>query len=216
MKKAQIKVLFCILLCTLAVLSCSCAKKPTDDELISEAKELLEESFSVNEIFYGAGLDCEAQSSHEAAKKYLKVSPDALAELGASSIEDLRTLVKKVYSEELCELIFSTKLSSVSDGSTIAGYAEYIEVEGVVFVHAERKDYINAESEADLDSLRVVEKSADNCRLEFDLTLTQRDRHGKDIPTQKRTKQFSLKKDSEGNWKLDSLTFVAWDDEILE
>ena len=105
-------------------------------------------------------------------------------------------------------MIYTTKLSSVGDGSSIAGYAEYVELPAGFCIYTKRTNYINAEPHFHTDTLTVVKNTKNMKVLKMDVTLTQ----GEEI--QQRQKEFRIVNEN-GVWKLDSMTYIAWDDEFV-
>ncbi len=209
-KKMKRLVVIFLVISALLTLS-SCGKKPTDEEIIEAAKPLVTASALINDIFYGDGIPYAVGNIGNGAGttgNYAPADPLYLEEIGVKSTADLRKMTSKVYSEGVCYIIFSTKLSSVSDGTTYAGYAEYIDLgESGLMVYTKREDYINANVEYLLDTMQVVEKTAATARVSIEVKLSQIDKE------QSRLKEFDMIKTEDGAWLLDSMTYIAWDEE---
>ena len=187
----------------------SCGDKYSDGELIEAAKPLVEKSVTINDIFYGDGIPYAIGNIGNGAQStgnYAPADPLYLDKIGVKSIEDLNKLTSEVYSTGVCRVIFSTKLSSVSDGSSIAGYAEYVELPAGFCVYTKRTDYIGAKTTFHTDTLSVVSAKKDKATLKMNVTLVKGEKF------QEREKEFSMIKE-DGEWKLDSMTYIAWDGE---
>ena len=199
-----------VLLLSLATLLCSCSEKYESEELVASAIPLVEASVEINEIFYGAGMPYveSVEGETQMLGNYRRVDAGYLAKIGVNSIDDLKEMTSKVYSTGACEVIFSTKLSSVSDGSTLAGYAEYTTLGDGLCVYLKRQDYIGAKTELHTDTISVVSVKKDRVTLKMDVTLSR------DNEIQKRVKEFVMIKE-DGEWRLDSMTYIAWDDEFV-
>ncbi len=201
--------LFSVLL--LVTLLCSCSEKYTSEELISAAIPLVEASGEINEIFYGAGIPFieSVEGETQVLGNYRRADAEYLGKIGVETIDDLKEMTSNVYSTGACGVIFSTKLSSVSDGSTIAGYAEYTTLgDAGLCVYTKRQDYINAKTEFHTDTLSVVSVKKDRATLKMEVTLYR------DNDSQKREKEFAMIIE-DGEWRLDSMTYIAWDSEFV-
>ncbi len=208
-KKMKRLVVIFLVIFTVFALS-ACEKKPTDEELLAAARPLVEQSVLVNDIFYGKGIPYITENvgiTAQAMGNYSPADKEFLSANGIENTDDLRKLVSKVYSSGVCNVIFTTKLSSVSDGTVYAGYAEYIDLTSGLCVYTKRENYINAEVEYDFDSMEVIEKTSDKARVKIEVKLSQTKGY------QIREKEFDMIKTEDGEWLLDSMTYIAWDDE---
>lgn len=208
LKKIAIALLSLLLI---AIGFSSCSEKYSSEELISAAVPLVEASQEINEIFYGAGIPY-VQSDEgdvQVLGNYRRADAEYLEKIGARTVDELKEMTSKVYSSGACNVIFSTKLSSVSDGSTIAGYAEYAELgDAGLCVYTKRQNYIGAKTELHTDTLTVLRVKGERAYLKMDVTLYR------DSETQKREKEFVMIKE-DGEWRLDSMTYIAWDSEFV-
>ena len=189
----------------------ACGEKYTDEELITAAKPLVERSGLINDIFYGEGMPYVSGNLENGAAStgnYSPIDPMYLDKIGVKNVEELKKLTSEVYSLGVCNVIYTTKLSSVGDGSSIAGYAEYVELPAGFCIYTKRTNYINAEAHFHTDTLTVVKNTKNIKVLKMDVTLTQ----GEEI--QQRQKEFRIVNEN-GVWKLDSMTYIAWDDEFV-
>lgn len=188
----------------------SCEKPAADEEILSSARTLVADAAQINDIFYGEGIPYAMgnDGSGGSIGNYSPADPLYLEKIGVKTVEDLKKMTSKVYSEGVCNVIFETKLSSVSDGTVYAGYAEYIELPNAgLSVYVKRLDYINAECEYKTDTLKILEKSSDTATLSVEVTLTNRGQ------TQEKVKEFKMIKTEDGEWLLDSMTYIAWYEE---
>ena len=116
-------VLSLLLPCLLA----GCAEKDRtydEAEVLAAAKELIEGSILLNEIYYGRGIPYLDDAS-EANGYYYPADPFFEDESGIGSIADLRERTDAVYTRALADLIYRTKLSSVSDEDGVRALARY-------------------------------------------------------------------------------------------
>ena len=206
MKKGLAFLLIPIMILT--ILS-SCNRSYNEAEVKSAAITLLEKSILVNEVFYGVGITVDTTRPELSSGNY-KVADDAyLGKLGVYDINGIKELTKTVYTGELCDIIFSTKLTSArdSDGNIIS-YARYSErKEGskkyILVYTAAQKSYEN-DVEYLYDTLRVVGSDGEYIIINVDVKLTTFDGFSR-----YQNVEFLLLEEYNG-FRLDTLSFVKY------
>ena len=204
------KKLFVLFLCAAIALNIlvSCDRTYDEDEVKAAAQVLLENSKTVNEIFYGKGLGYDEESELTYGV-YSPADVEHLAALGVSNTEGLKTLTKSVYTNELCEIIFSTRLSSVkdTDGEVKELRRYYDDKFGdstVIMVYTEA--FVNYDNDIDYlyETLTVMGADGEYINIEVDVLLTS-------IYGETRTvrAEFSLLEEENG-FRLDTLSFVKY------
>ena len=204
------KKLFVLFLCAAIALNIlvSCDRTYDEDEVKAAAQVLLENSKTVNEIFYGKGLGYDEESELTYGI-YSPADEEHLAALGVSNTEGLKTLTKTVYTNELCEIIFSTRLSSVKDtDGEVKELRRYYDGKfgdsTVIMVYTEA--FVNYDNDIDYlyETLTVMGADGEYINIEVDVLLTS-------IYGETRTvrAEFSLLEEENG-FRLDTLSFVKY------
>lgn len=186
----------------------SCGVEYTDEEVKASAEKLIEASFEINDIYFGAGLPVSSEDSEE-AKEFAKENGVDLqniqflpvtAESPYQSIDDIKKATAKVYSEEYCEYLYSMAFEgySVNEGAA-AVFAKYIEDDkGVLTARIDLANNPLPERTYDYSSIKVKSRKKDSVMVEMDSYL--------DGKKEKGTVTFTLVL-SEDGWRLDSPTY---------
>ncbi|MBE6588266.1 MAG: hypothetical protein E7647_07630 [Ruminococcaceae bacterium] len=192
----------------IASMTVSCGVEYTDEEVKEAAKKLIEASFEMNDIFFGAGLPISAHDSEEAKKfaesndldlKNIQFLP-VTEESPYFSIEDIKEACAKVYSAEYCEYLYSMAFEGYStDDGTSAVFAKYMEDEsGVLTARIDLADNKLPERTYDFATMKVKERKKDSVMVEMESYL--------DGKKEKGTITFTLVM-SEDGWRLDTPTY---------
>ncbi len=165
MKKTAKALLF-VLILTLSLMSVTSCEKYDSGEILSSAKDLISESYEINEIFFGYGIKCDREDVENAkteldeesdVKKAVYVKADAAS--GYSCVKDIKTAALKVYSEDYCEIIFSNAFSGIRDSSgNIVEYSRYIDDEfGRLTVRVDiENEAVNLNRTYDFETLKIL------------------------------------------------------------
>ena len=112
------------LIAALLTLLCSCERdrKYDETEVITAAKELISKSHKLNELLYGEGL----AFTDEGIGVYKRASAESLAYYGIETVDDIKAMVKEIFSESYSEIIFASDIfTGVKIGDEIKSYARY-------------------------------------------------------------------------------------------
>ena len=96
-------------------------RKYDEAEVKAAAIELIKASANLNEIYYGAGIRYLDDSANNVSL-YCEADPTHLAELGFTTINELKTMTKAVFSKTHSESMFSGIISGESTSSKMARY----------------------------------------------------------------------------------------------
>lgn len=209
------RILSLILVISLSLLSLvSCGDRKYDEaEVKAAARALISDSEILNEIFWGSGIpyiDDKNTSDgvyYEAYYAYHK-------NLGVETLEDLKTLAGKTFSEDQCSLIESTILSSVTVGDEVYSLARYYqkvsvlndkEIPECIMVNTDWDNLLIGEAVYDLDSIEVIGSEDETVYVTVNATVTY-----EDYTPQTRTIRVSLVEEDAG-WRLDSPTYISYD-----
>ncbi len=183
-------------------------------EVISVAKDLIERSVVISEIYFGDGIpfisDGENKSNYRPADtKYLET-------LGVKYIDDLKNLTRGVFSESESEFLFSRFFDRV-DSDEYLGVVHYIpsyEGEGndkketgiLVYKDREKNVLVRADESMvhDYNTIRVIGSEGERVKITIQSTVVCDD--GKRCTL---TNELYLVEEKDG-WRLDSQTKCAY------
>ena len=119
----KISALIALLAVILSLLvSCENDRKYDEAEVIAAAKELIAKSHRLNELLYGKGL----AFTDEGVGVYKRASAESLAYYGIETVEDMKAMVREIFSEDYSEIIFSSDIfTGVKVDGEIKSYARY-------------------------------------------------------------------------------------------
>ena len=206
MKRIALFLILSLLFCTAMN---SCDRDYDEAAVMTATEELLEKSILVNEIFFGVGAPVDQSKLHLSNGNYKPVDLDYLSPIGAYNINGLKEAAKEVYTEELCNIIFSTWLESLRDSDGNVRYsARYNEMT----VNNEKNMYVYTEAvplyENDVvylyDTMRVKGADGEYIMVEIDVRVVTFDGFSR---TQKC--EFILLEERDG-FRLDTLSFVKY------
>lgn len=198
--------------------SCQRDREYDEAEVLSAARELIEKSVLLNEIYYGKGIPATTDSS-TANGYYFEADIRYLLENDFKTVEDLKKMTAAVFTEDLCNLIFSTKLSSVIDEDNIQSmsryYQKYYDAEGkkpeCIMVYTKAIDLLG-ESEIlyDYTTLAVDGVKGEYVTVSIDATVY----NGKG-DYQSATLKIRMLEEESG-WRLDSPTYKVYSERLDE
>ncbi len=186
----------------------SCGAEYTDEEVKKAAEKLIEASFEINDIYFGAGLPISSEDSEEAKKfaedngvdlqniQFLPVT----AESPYQSIDDIKEATAKVYSENYSTYLYSMAFEGYSaDNGESAVYAKYIEDDkGVLTARIDLADHPLPERTYDYSTMKVKSRKSDSVMVEMESYL--------DGKKEEKTVTFTLVKIGD-EWRLDTPTY---------
>ncbi|MBR6808046.1 MAG: hypothetical protein IKM46_06685 [Clostridia bacterium] len=142
----------------------SCGKTYSEEEIKTAAAELIEESYEINEIFFGEGLPG-VEPEGEDIMQYLKIAEDS----PYHTEEELKAAALKVYSEGYCALLFERAFSGFSldengeDGidTTKLVDARFVTYnDELVILPLTDEDIMELERTYDVESIKVVKQKS--------------------------------------------------------
>lgn len=197
-----------ILLISLGMLS-SCGDREYDEaEVKSAAKELIESSKILNEIYWGKGIpyieDMNTSDGvyHRAVDSYHYL-------IGFKTIDELKTLTEKTFSQDFCKThIYSTPVLAIdSNTEEIRYYQKYSAFDQTpeyIMVNSIWKPLISGEVAYDYDSLTVVGSEKETVYVTLKATVTL-----DNLEPQTREIRVALIEEESG-WRIDSPTYLNY------
>lgn len=193
MKKLILSVLSVLIFCTLLT---SCGDVGyTEDEIRETAKNLIESSYEINEIYFGEGLPVTGEDS-VGSRLYTPVTDDCKYH----STSEIKAATEKVYTADYCKILFKTGFEGTSlESEENVRYARFIDdFDGRLTA---RKDLaesaITRGRTFDYDSAEIVKMKKDRAEITY---ITHVDGE-KDLSV-----TVTLLKDESG-WRLDTPTY---------
>lgn len=179
-------------------------------EVEAAAELLLNDSKLLNYIYWGKGIPY-VDNKNLASGNYYPADENYLASIGISTIEDLKILTEKTYSDGVCKWIYSTVLSSVYSDTTVAGLSRYEQVWGGK--NNDEPEYIRVYTEADYWLVDEIEyhPSVEALRSEGEVVYvlvlaTVTSPEGKVMNT---NLEIGLVEEDDG-WRLDTPTYARY------
>ena len=205
MKRIIHKIIVFTLMITLLVPSFTGCAAESDEELIATAKLLLEKSKTVNEICYGKGLAFMEEGGHSLSG-YLEVTKEDRERYAVSSVEDIKALVREVYSFATCEQVDATIFAPIYTETGYVSYRRYFDTtteDGVSHLMVKKEYEPFVVGEVRYDNIRISSHKRNRAEILADITVTEgeRTRTDKDV-------SFAMRRE-EGVWKFDALTYAS-------
>ena len=190
----------------------SCSRAPALEDVYDRVVELVEASYDLNTVFYGAGLpvyktDSEYADfthmyydfSHKGTYEYVTPRAKFLSE------DQIRQAAEKVYSKDYLENVIypATFVGYAIDdgmGDAAFAYARYMEEYGSFYQSTRSESYISGRRVYDFSTMQVVKPSkADACYVTMLSWL-------EDSPEAVTSVRLRLILQDDGLWYLDSFT----------
>ena len=205
-----------LLICLLAATPLSlaaCRRAPRVDDIREDVIALVEASYEINEVFYGAGLPVLDRNSEEYADLYAYYAPATArtydivdtAHAKFTSIEEIKSAASLVYSPDLLEKnlyvnAFTGYAIEGIDSSVISSDALYTEDADYFYQSINRTNYLTRGVKIfDYDTMQVVRPSSSKA------VLISIDAWYISNPTEHFSEEIRLVSTPNG-WRLDSTT----------
>jgi len=217
MKNKSFLLTIVVIICLFTCFSCSDSKIKNRDyneeEVITAAKKLIIQSETVNEIYYGHGIDYYMDES-TANGIYYQADFLSLNRFGIETIEDIKNLTYECYAKNIATDMINTTLSSVSDEDGIQMMSRYYQKYNAldnkpecIMVNKNATVYLTDKVVYDYSSLRTSRVEGEVVFVKINVTVTTEDEK-----TQTREIEIGLLEESDG-WRLNSPTYVKYFDE---
>ena len=174
-------------------------------EVIAASRELLLKSIEVNKVFYGEGLILDEDTNFSNGSYYPAYELQ-FENLSFNDIEGLKKLTESVYTKDLSELIFSTKLSSVEDENYVISLARYYQRDDdfirCIMIYKDAEVLYTNEVDYIYDSIKVIGADGEYIKITVDTVLTDKDGSSETV-------NIELKLlEEENGFRLDTLSFT--------
>lgn len=166
------KLIAAALLLCLAVSLCGCAEKITKEELKEVLPALVDNSFLLNEIYFGEGF----LPSGEAGKDsdvygYYYVNGD---QHGFYSISEIKEATEKIFTPEYAAILYTAAFEGVATEETVVA-PRYMEGELGILQSMHTTVYDLADRSYDYSTLQIVKNRSDRAVVEIE-TVADGDR----------------------------------------
>ncbi len=209
MKKIISILLLAALLCSF--ISCGDKNRKYDEnEVKLAAEELIRSSAELNRIFWGEGIGYIDDASFSVGY-YYPADMFSLYNYGIETVEDLKKKTKKVFSEAYSQNIFSTVLSSLTDGDGIYAFARYYQKYSdaenkepeCIMVYSKAIVLLNDEVSYNFDTLEVVGSKKETVYVTLKVDVKR------DEKIQTRELKVGLIEEENG-WRIDTPTYISY------
>ena len=218
MRRAIALLITLVTLLSLLLSSCSSNRTYDEAEVKAAAETLLGQSMILNSIYYGDGIR-HIKSDKQEGEHYFEADPSHLAEIGISTIAELKSLTAKTFSTEKCERMFAQVFASTGEGGAVIRYARYyqawsdkFETEPSHIMVYKNKAYIQLfEDKLDgyhYDTITVIGVKGEVINLTVSLTV-----HNEKGERQDATIRFDMIEEDSG-WRLHSDTYANYNEYI--
>ena len=146
----------------------SCAEPPTEEEAAVTLQRLVEKSYELNEIYYGAGLPYEGAGEDPVSYlRYYYVTDDAPYQYDSA----LRRATLDVFTEDYAKGIFEVFLKGYSVDGEDAVYARYVENGDRIMVNAAYVPILEKIREYDFSTLEFLRRTSNLVVAEVQSTI---------------------------------------------
>ena len=204
-------ILFISLVVLIFVLSFREKDRKFDKEEVETAtKQLLKEAEFLNQIYYGSGIKYYDTDDGKTGY-YRKADYAHLEELGFSTIEELKVITEKTFSDEYAALLYSTILSSLKEGSIVVTAARYYQAYDEetnqptdIMVYSNFDIKFKDKIEYNYDSIKAERSKKDKVYVSVNATVTNSEGKSQEV-----TLTITLIEEDDG-WKIDNPTYANY------
>lgn len=215
MKKYKNKIISILLLVVVifsifSFSSCSGNRKFDKAEVEAATKTLLKEAELLNKVYFGSGI--EHHDSDEGMGSYRRAKTEHLNELGFTTVDELKTLTEKTFSDEYSKLIYSTILTALTDDYTLVSIARYYQHtdketgESYMMVNSKFNVMFKDSIVYDYDSIKAEGSKKDKVYVSVNATVTNAEGKSQNI-----TIKVTLVEDEDG-WRIDGPTYANYNE----
>ena len=209
--KKPISIFLITVLLASTLLLTSCNRNYDEGEVIEATKILLKEAEMLNLVYYGSGI--EYYDNDEEKGYYRQANQSHLESLGFSTIEELKALTEKTFSDEYSRILYSTILSALTDDVTLVStsryYQEYDEKTGEpthIMVYSKFVPMMKDKIEYDYNSFTVEGSKKERVYVTVNATVTSSDGRVQDTVI-----KITLIEEEDG-WKIDNPTYANYNE----
>ena len=160
----------------------SCKEKIKDreyneSEVLEAARTLIKKSETLNEIYYGHGIEYEISDTSNANGYYYPADLMSLDKYGVTNVEDIKRLTRECFTTGQSDYMINTVLSSIRDSSgDVIHFARYYQeyetlnenVEKCVMVYSKYEILLVDTVEYLYDTLRVVDVEGEIIKVQIE------------------------------------------------
>ncbi len=188
----------------------SCNRRINEEEVLSSARELLQEAEKLNFIYFGSGIEYYDDDTGNTGY-YRQASNVHLDKLGFKTIDELVEMTDKVFSKEYAAIVYSTILSPLNDEGIILGQARYYQAKDEetgeptnIMVYSKFTPILADKNEYDYNSLQIESVKKEKVHISVNVIVTNSE--GK---TQTQGVMVTLVEEEDG-WRIDNPTYANY------
>ena len=171
------------------------------DEVEAAARALLPDALTLYSIYYGSGVGYISTGYSDG--DYREADPMSLRKYGFSTIDELKTMTTKVFSDKYSENIFDKYLDSYEANGTVYNYARYTEnaTGEYILVYKNHEPIFDDRMSYKLDTVSANSSTKDFINLTVSAVVSNADGESKEI-----TLRFTMYEERAG-WRISSPCF---------
>ena len=212
MVKRSVLLTLVVIFVIFCLVSCGEKNREYDEQEVTlAAKSLIESSAILNELYYGYGIAYDITATNPSSDGYCIADFLSVKSFGIETVDDIKEMTRQCFSQELSNLVIGTKLSSVSDGTGIVGYARYYQKYNAldnspecIMVFKKADVLLTDKIVYDYNSVKALRSEGEHVIVSVNLTVTN-----KEGISQNQTLEVKLIEEASG-WRLDSPTYARF------
>lgn len=208
MKKRLNKNICLILLTVILLLQSftlsSCNRSYDETEVITVTKVLLKDAEKLNLIYFGEGIRYYEKEGD--LSNYRIAEKAHLDELGFHTIDELKSLTEKTFSQSYSNYIYSTILAPLTSDGKLVSATRYSEIEGEFVVRSTYIPIMKDTITYDYDSIKVKGADKEKVSVTVNATVTTKEGLSQNIDI-----VIDLVEEENG-WRIDNPTYANYSD----
>ena len=179
MKNKLFLLTFVVIFALFFTVGCEKDREYDEATVLAEAKELIEKSIVLNELYFGVGISYEMNES-EANGYYYPADVYSQDSFGIETVDDIKELTRLCFTVDYSNQLINTKLTAVTDeDGNIRGYARYYQKYNAlddtpecIMVYKNAPVYLKDEVTYHYETLAVTYVKGEEIFVTLDITVT--------------------------------------------
>ncbi|MBE6634617.1 MAG: hypothetical protein E7617_00265 [Ruminococcaceae bacterium] len=179
MKNKLFLLTFIVIFALFCTVGCEKDREYDEATVLAEAKELIEKSIVLNELYFGVGISYEMNES-EANGYYYPADVYSQDSFGIETVDDIKELTRLCFTVDYSNQLINTKLTAVTDeDGNIRGYARYYQKYNAlddtpecIMVYKNAPVYLKDKVTYHYETLAVTDVKGEEIFVTLDITVT--------------------------------------------
>lgn len=204
--------LIVIIVCVASYASRTKNREYNEEEVLLAAQTLIKKSETLNEIFYGRGIEYQKDES-TAEGAYYQADVLSLKRFGVETVDDIKKMAADCFTSSYSASIINTVFSSISDEDGIQILSRYYQkynslddTPECIMVYKDADIFLTDKVVYDYSSIEVSYVKGEEVFVKIDVKVTNEENK-----TQNREIEIALLEESSG-WRINSPTYARYFD----